>query len=44
MGRNKVNTYLDVVHTHPDFTDEELEQFIQEEERKSAELTDWEKM
>lgn len=44
MGRNRINSYLDIVVTHPEMTEEELDDLIKEEEKKSAQLTDWQKM
>ena len=44
MGRVKVRAYVDVVRTHPEYTDEEREQLLKEETEKSAKLTEWQKM
>lgn len=42
MRRKNINCYLDVIVTHPELTPEELDQLIEEEEKKSKELTEWE--
>ncbi len=42
MRRTRINCYLDVIVTHPELTPEERERLIEEEEKKSKELTEWE--
>ena len=44
MGRIKVNSYLDVVVTHPELSEDELEKLNQEEKEKSGQLVEWPKM
>lgn len=44
MGRIVMVPYRDIVVTHPNYTDEELDKMLREEKEKSAKLTDWPKM
>lgn len=44
MGRAKVRGYVDVVITHPDYTEEEMERLLQDEKEKSEKLKEWPKM
>lgn len=44
MGRNRINMYLDIVVLHPELSDEELDELIEEEKEKTKQLTEWEKM
>lgn len=44
MGRVKINSYLDVVISHPDMTPEEREEELQRLKEESDKLTDWPKI
>lgn len=41
MARNRINCYLDVVASHPNMTQEEREEELQQLKEESDKLTDW---
>ena len=42
MAKDQVDKYIDIVHTHPELSLEELEELIEQYIKEDEQLTEWE--